>query len=37
MAIAGAFAVLFPSIRRIDTFDELEPEPVGAETVAITS
>jgi len=27
MAIAGFFAVAFPSIRRIDTFDELEPVP----------
>jgi hypothetical protein len=25
MAIAASFAVLFPSLRRVDTFDELEP------------
>ena len=33
MAIAGAFAVIFPSLRNIDTFDELQPvdpaDPVG--------
>ena len=26
MAIAASFAVVFPSIRRIDRFDELRPE-----------
>jgi MFS family permease len=26
IAIAGAFAVAFPSLRRIDTFDELDPQ-----------
>jgi hypothetical protein len=25
MVIAGSFAVLFPSLRKVDTFDELEP------------
>ena len=25
VVIAGAFALLFPSIRRIDTFEELDP------------
>lgn len=27
VAIAGLFAVLFPSLRRIDTFDEVRPSP----------
>ena len=27
VAIAGSFALLFPSIRRIDTFEELDPTP----------
>ncbi len=27
VAIAAGFAVMFPSLRRIDTFDELRPEP----------
>ena len=26
VAIAGSFALLFPSIRRIDTFEELDPK-----------
>ncbi|MET0909836.1 MAG: hypothetical protein ABWZ99_10215 [Ilumatobacteraceae bacterium] len=33
MAIAGTFAVIFPSLRNIDTFTELqtaEPEPATA-------
>ena len=30
MAIAAGFAVVFPSLRRIDTFDELRPEPLPA-------
>lgn len=29
VAIAGLFAVTFPSLRRIDTFDELEPTSVS--------
>jgi MFS family permease len=29
MAIAASFAWLFPSLRKIDTFDEVKPEPVG--------
>ncbi len=29
IVIAGAFAVAFPSLRRIDTFDELEPQAAG--------
>ena len=29
VAIAGLFALTFPSLRRIDTFDELEPTPVS--------
>jgi MFS family permease len=27
VVIAGSFALLFPSIRRIDTFEELDPSP----------
>ena len=27
MVIAASFAVVFPSIRKIDTFDELRPKP----------
>jgi hypothetical protein len=27
MAIAASFAVVFPSIRKIDTFEELRPKP----------
>ena len=27
MLIAGSFAVVFPSLRRIDTFEELDPDP----------
>ena len=30
MLIAVSFAWLFPSLRRIDTFDEVRPEPVVA-------
>ncbi len=29
LAIAGVFAVVFPSLRNIDTFDELRPEPTS--------
>lgn len=32
VAIAAGFAVVFPSLRRIDTFDELRPETVDAQT-----
>jgi MFS family permease len=28
MVIAGSFALVFPALRRIDTFEELSPEPV---------
>lgn len=30
VAIAASFAVVFPSLRRIDTFDELRPQPSTA-------
>lgn len=30
MLVAGSFAVLFPSLRKIDTFDEVRPSGTGA-------
>ena len=32
MGVAASFAVVFPSIRRIDTFEELQPKPPPAAT-----
>jgi hypothetical protein len=29
VVIAASFAVVFPSIRKIDTFEELRPEPLS--------
>lgn len=34
VAVAGLFAVLFPSLRKIDTFDEVRPPGQGAVTPA---
>lgn len=32
MAVAGSFAIVFPSLRRIDTFDELKPDQPASVT-----
>jgi hypothetical protein len=29
MAVAASFAVVFPAIRKIDTFEELRPQPLS--------